>query len=197
MKRFVFAVSGASGQVIALRVLKELVTVSEVHLIISSQSFPIIRDETGLDWSGNSESEIEKKIQGHFKTDNVRFYLEQNLAAPISSGSFRTDGMFVVPCSMKTLSGIACGYANNLIERAADVTIKEGRLLLLSPREMPFSAIHLENMLKLSRLGVKIAPPVAGFYHNPKTIQDMVDFIAGKILDAAGIEHSIFARWGT
>ena len=91
--------------------------------------------------------------------------------APVASGSFKTDGMLVVPCSMKTLSGIANGYANNLIERAADVTIKEGRTLLLSPREMPFSAIHLENMLKLSRIGVKIAPPVLAFITNPRRLR--------------------------
>jgi len=119
-----------------------------------------------------------------------------NLSAPFASGSFRTDGMFIVPCSMKTLSGVANGYTENLIQRAADVTIKEGRRLVISPREMPFSAIHLENMLKLARLGVRIAPPVMGFYHKPRTIEDMVDFAAGKILDLMGIEHDIFRRWG-
>jgi len=97
---------------------------------------------------------------------------------------------------MKTLSGIACGYANSLIERAADVTIKEGRRLVLSPREMPFSAIHLENMLKLARLGVRIAPPVPAFYHAPKDISEMIDFLAGRILDAMGVEHGIYRRWG-
>ena len=118
-----------------------------------------------------------------------------NMAAPVSSGSFETDGMFVVPCSMKTLSGIAQGYTENLIQRAADVTIKEGRPLLVSPREMPFSAIHLENMLKLARLGVKIAPPVPAFYHQPESIPDLLDFLAGKILDSMGISHNIFRRW--
>jgi 4-hydroxy-3-polyprenylbenzoate decarboxylase len=98
---------------------------------------------------------------------------------------------------MKTLSGIANGYANNLTERAADVTIKEGRPLLLSPREMPFSAIHLENMLKLAKIGVKIAPPVPAFYHKPKKLDDVVDFVAGKILDSFGISHNLFRRWGT
>ena len=105
--------------------------------------------------------------------------------------------MLIVPCSMKTLAGVANGYANNLIERAADVTIKEGRPLLLSPREMPFSAIHLENMLKLARLGVKIAPPVPAFYHNPKRIEDLVDFVTGKILDSFDIKHDLFRRWGS
>lgn len=117
------------------------------------------------------------------------------MESPIASGSFRTDGMLVVPCSMKTLSGIANGYANTLIERTADVTIKEGRTLLLCPREMPLSCIHLENMLKLARIGVRIAPPVMGFYHNPESLGEMVDFIAGKILDAIGINHNLFKRW--
>ena len=106
-----------------------------------------------------------------------------------------TDGMLVVPCSMKSLSGIANGYANNLTERAADVTLKEGRPLLLCPREMPFSAIHLENMLKLSRLGVHILPAMPGFYNHPKTIEDMVDSIVGRALDLMGIENDLYKRW--
>jgi 4-hydroxy-3-polyprenylbenzoate decarboxylase len=97
---------------------------------------------------------------------------------------------------MKTLSGIASGYANNLIDRSADVAIKEGRRLIISPREMPFNAIHLENMLKLARLGVTIAPPVPAFYQQPESIDEIVDFVVGKILDCAGISHLLFRRWG-
>ncbi len=207
MKKYIFAISGASGSVIGIRVLRELLKTSEVHLIISSQSFSIIKDETGIDWTIKKSSElrvrsseskkIQKKIREYFKTDRLFFYKDTQMDASVASGSFKTDGMLVVPCSMKTLSGIANGYANNLVERAADVTIKEGRTLLLSPREMPFSAIHLENMLKLARIGVKIAPPVPAFYHKPKKIDDMVDFIAGKILDNMGIEHKLFRRWGS
>ena len=197
MKKYVFAITGASGSIIGIRALKELAKNSEVHLLISSQSFSIIKDETGVDFSGKTSAETERKIRRHFDSKQIHYHSECDLAAPVSSGSFKTEGMLVVPCSMKTLSGIASGYANNLIERAADVTIKEGRTLLLSPREMPFSAIHLENMLKLSRIGVKIAPPVLAFYHKPKKIEDIVDFIAGKILDAVGVEHDIYKRWGT
>lgn len=209
MKKYIFAITGASGSIIGIRVLKELIKHSEIHLVISSQSFSIIKEETGIDWSGdkknskfiptksgqNSKFKTEDLIRKYFNTDRLFFYRDDQLDAPIASGSFKTDGMLVVPCSMKTLSGIANGYANNLIERAADVTIKEGRALLLSPREMPFSAIHLESMLKLARIGVKIAPPVLAFYHKPKKIDDMVDFIAGKILDAVGVEHEIYRRW--
>jgi len=195
MKRFVFAISGASGSVIGVRVLRELVRTSEVYLIVSAASFSMLKDEAGIDWQAASDSAIEKKIRTSLGSKNIRYCNEQNMAAPVSSGSFRHDGMFIVPCSMKTLAGVAQGYTENLIQRAADVTIKEGRPLLLSPREMPFSAIHLENMLKLARLGVKIAPPVPGFYHAPHTIDDLLDFMAGKILDAMGIEHNIYKRW--
>lgn len=195
MKKYIFAISGASGSVIGVRVLSELLKTSEVHLIISAQSFSILKQEADIDWSGKTEADIEKKVRRYFDSKRIHCHSELNLAAPVSSGSFKTDGMLVVPCSMKTISGIANGYANNLIERAADVTIKEGRTLLLSPREMPFSAIHLENMLKLASLGVKIAPPVPAFYQKPKKIDDLVDFMAGKILDSIGIEHKLFRRW--
>ncbi len=196
MKKYVFALTGATGSIVGIRVLREVVKISEVHLVISSQSFPIIRQETGLDWYGDTAEDVQGKVRESLTSDNIHYYHEMDLAAPVSSGSFKTDGMFIVPCSMKTLSGIANGYTENLIQRTADVTIKEGRNLVISPREMPFSAIHLENMLKLARLGVKIAPPVMGFYHEPRTIEDMIDFAAGKMLDLMGIEHNIFKRWG-
>ncbi|MDA8340522.1 MAG: UbiX family flavin prenyltransferase [Nitrospiraceae bacterium] len=205
MKKHILAITGASGSIFGVRLLEELLKVSEVHLVISSNTFPIIKDETGIDWANKSQkSEVrsqksektEDRIRKYFKTERLFFYEDKQMDAPIASGSFKTDGMLVVPCSMKTLSGIANGYANNLIERAADVVIKEGRPLLLSPREMPFSAIHLENMLKLARLGVKIAPPVPAFYHQPKSLDDMVSFIVGKILDTFSIEHTLFKRWG-
>ncbi|MDI6745185.1 MAG: flavin prenyltransferase UbiX [Thermodesulfovibrionales bacterium] len=205
MKKFVFAISGASGSMIGIRVIRELLRTCEVHLVISSQSFQIIKEEAGIDWTADKKGSkgqrvkgskfIEDKIKKYFKTKRLFFYENMQMDAPVASGSFKTDGMLVVPCSMKTLSGIANGYANTLIERAADVTIKEGRQLLLSPREMPFSAIHLENMLKLARIGMKIAPPVLAFYHKPEKIDDIVDFIAGKILDAMGVEHEIYKRW--
>jgi 4-hydroxy-3-polyprenylbenzoate decarboxylase len=195
LRRYIFAITGASGSVIAIRAIKELLESSEIYLIISKQSFPIIKHETGIDWNGKTEKEIETKIRKYFNSKRIFYFAESSLFAPISSGSFKTDGMLIVPCSMKTLSGIASGYSSTLIERAADVTIKEGRLLLLSTREMPFSAIHLENMLKLARLGVKITPPVMGFYNKPKNLDEMIDFTVGKILDSFGIENKLFKRW--
>lgn len=197
MKKYVLAITGASASIVGIRVLTELVKTAEIHLIISKQSYSIIRIETGIDWSDKTILAVQKKIQRFFNTKNIYCHDETNFESPVASGSFKTDGMLVVPCSMKSLAGIANGYTNTLIERSADVTIKEGRPLLISPREMPFNAIHLENMLKLARLGVKIAPPVLGFYHKPRDINDVVDFIAGKILDVMGVEHEIYKRWGT
>jgi 4-hydroxy-3-polyprenylbenzoate decarboxylase len=123
-------------------------------------------------------------------------YGDDNLAAPISSGSFKTDGMAIVPCSMKTLASIANGFDDSLISRAAGVCIKEGRKLVVVPRETPLSAIHLENMAKLSGTGAVILPAMPGFYHRPKSIDELVSHVVGKVLDQFGIEHSLFRRWG-
>ena len=122
---------------------------------------------------------------------------EKNMASSISSGTHRIDGMIVAPCSMKTLSAIANGYDDTLVARAAGVTIKESRKLVLMVRETPFSAIHLENMLKLSRLGIVILPPVTEFYTKPKSIDDIVNHGVGKCLDQFDIEHDLYPRWGT
>ncbi|HDH05947.1 MAG TPA: UbiX family flavin prenyltransferase [Nitrospirae bacterium] len=196
MKSFIVAISGASGSIYGLRLVEELLkSVENIYLCISGPAFSIIKIETGVDWAGKSDAETEKNIRQFYSSDKIKYFGENNLAAPVSSGSFLTGGMFVVPCSMKTLSGIANGYANNLIERAADVVLKEGRKLILAPREMPFNSIHLENMLKLSRMGAKIAPPVPAFYQRPKDIDEIVDFVTGKILDSAGVMHNLFKRW--
>ncbi len=196
MNSSIVSISGASGSIYGIRLTEELLKSSDaVYICISRQAFSIIKMETGIDWSGKSESAITKTIQKHYSSTKIRYLSEDNLAAPISSGSFRTGAMFVVPCSMKTLSGIANGYANNLIERSADVALKEGKKLILSPREMPLNAIHLENMLKLARIGVVIAPPIPAFYQNPKSKEDIVDFVVGKLLDSAGIDHALFKRW--
>jgi 4-hydroxy-3-polyprenylbenzoate decarboxylase len=196
MKRFVMAMTGASGPAIGLKVVGELLKEAEVHLVISPTALSIMRDEVGLDWVSDLEDEVRHKARGYFSSQRLYCWAWDNLEAPVSSGSFHSDGMLVVPCSMKTLAGIANGYAGTLIERAADVTIKEGRTLLVSPRETPFSAIHLENMLKLARLGVRVVPPVPAFYHKPDVLDDMIDFLAGKILDSIGVEHQLFTRWG-
>jgi len=130
------------------------------------------------------------------KTLASAVYTPGDMAAHISSGSFLTDGMVVCPCSMKTLAAIASGFSHNLITRCADVSLKEGRKLLLVPRETPLSAIHLENLLKLSRLGVKILPPCVGFYTRPRTVEEIVSHLTGKILDMLEIENHMYRRWG-
>lgn len=196
MKSYIVAISGASGSIFGLRLAEELLkSNNRVYLLISEISFYIIKTETGINLSGKTASGINRKVQKHFSSKNISYFAESDLAAPIASGSFITDGMFVVPCSMKTLSGIANGYANTLIERAADVMLKEGRQLILSPRETPLNAIHLENMLKLARIGVGIVPPIPAFYHNPKDLKEIIDFVVGKILDRAGADNDLFKRW--
>jgi 4-hydroxy-3-polyprenylbenzoate decarboxylase len=195
MKRYVVAITGASGAALGLRVLEAIAADSEVHLIMSPEAIGIMLEETGLDWSAPDTAGVLEKIMKKINGPSINYWDSHDMAAPVSSGSFRTDGMIVAPCTMKTLAGISSGYAENLVQRAADVTIKEGRTLVLAPREMPLSPIHLENMLKLSRIGVKIAPPVPAFYHGPKTLDDMIDFLTGKLLDALGVEHSLYKRW--
>ncbi len=195
-RRFVFAMSGASGPVVGLWVLRQVAASAEVHLVLSGQTFSILKEESGVDWQADEAAEVQARIRRDMGSDAIHYYRDHDLAARISSGSFRTDGMFVVPCSMKTLAGIAHGYTESLIQRAADVTIKEARPLVLSPREMPFSPIHLDNMLSLARIGVRIVPPLLSFYHRPATIDEMIDFVAGKILDAMGIGNDLFRRWG-
>ncbi len=141
-------------------------------------------------------------LETDYKTDYVKSLAtsisdEKNMASSVSSGTHKIDGMIVAPCSMKTLSAIANGYDDTLVARAASVTIKESRKLILMVRETPFSAIHLENMLKLSRIGVVILPPITEFYTKPKTIDDIVNHGVGKCLDQFDLEHNLYPRWGT
>lgn len=194
MKKFILAITGASGTRLGLRLLAELSKKAEVYLVISTSAMTILKEEDGIDLIENNKEEVLRKLSS-FINGRVHYFTEKELDAPIASGSFMTDGMFIVPCSMKTLSAISNGYASNLIERAADVIIKEKRPLIIAPREMPFSPIHLENMLKLSRLGVIIAPPVPAFYHRPENLAELINFIIGKLLDEVSIEHELYKRW--
>jgi len=196
--KYIVAISGASGSAYGVAIIKGLAGAGHTVIVTASrEGLAILKEEAGHDWHAKDEGEAAHKIEKglDLKFGAVSFFGEDNLHAPISSGSFGAAGMFVAPCSMKTLAGIANGYANNLIERAADVTMKERRPLLLVPRETPLSAIHLENMLKLSRLGVHMLPAMPGFYNHPKTIEDLVNAIAGRALDLMGIDNNMYGRW--
>lgn len=180
--RLIVAVTGASGVVYGKRLLEVLKGKNEVHLIISKVSEKLIEYELGT-----TRKELEE-LANHV-------YGEDDFSSPLASGSFVTDAMIIIPCSMKTLAGIAHGYSENLILRAADVTLKEKRKLVLVPRETPLSSVHLRNLLELSFQGVVIIPAMPAFYHMPKTIDDLVDFIVGKVLDSLGLEHELYKRW--
>ncbi len=180
----IIAITGASGAIYGIRLLEELKKKGiTTHLMISKWGRLMIETET------NYSVENVKSLASHF-------YDEHDLSAAISSGSFKCDGMVVSPCSMKTLSGISSGYSDDLIIRAADVTIKEGRRLILMVRETPLSAVHLENMLKLARIGVIIMPPVPAFYADSHTIEDIVDQSVGRVMDLFGLEMDGLKRWG-
>ncbi|MBA7677107.1 putative UbiX-like flavin prenyltransferase [subsurface metagenome] len=177
------AVTGASGVHLAIRLLEILKEKDvETELIISKNAEKIVAIETEY-----NISEVRKLADKNYEVDD--------LLAPPASGSYKLDSMIIIPCSMKSLSAIANGYANNLITRAADVTIKENRKLILVVRETPFSAIHLENMLKLAKLGVIIFPPIPSYYIKPENIDELIEFTIGRILDQIGIESNI-KRWG-
>ena len=195
MKRYVIAITGASGPTLGVRVIREVAKQHETHIIMSRGALEIMHEETGTDWRAETPEGVLNKIKQDIDGPDIHYWDNKEMGASVASGSFRTDGMAVVPCSMKTLAGIAAGYAENLIQRAADVTIKEGRPLTLCPREMPLRPIHRENMLKLSRIGVRIAPPIPACYFGPKTLDDMVDFMAGKVLDTLDIPHNLYKPW--
>lgn len=192
------AITGASGAVYAQRLLELLFEQGiTVHLMVSQAARILCSDE--LDWSLPARaSDVHKYLVNEYQCnpDLLHVYGEQQWSSPLASGSHRIKTMIICPCTMGTLSAVACGSSDNLINRAADVMIKENRQLILVPRETPFSAIHLENMLKLARLGVCILPPNPGFYFRPTQFSEVVDFVVAKILDQAGIEHSLQPRWG-
>jgi 4-hydroxy-3-polyprenylbenzoate decarboxylase len=185
--RAVIAFTGASGIVYGVRLAEELSRgKAELSFAVSDGAKAVMESEM----DGGAEGTLARlgKLG--------RVYGEKDFSAPFASGSGAPDAFVVCPCSMKSLSDIANGYSDNLVKRGAEVALKEGRLLVLVPREMPFTAIQLENMLKLARLGVAIMPPQPAFYPRPKSVSDQVDFVVGKILDRMGVESGLFKRWG-
>ena len=182
--RIVLGISGASGAVYGVRLLQELKRANvEVSLIITEHGRDVLAMETGI-----PPEELEKEADYS--------YSNSDLTAPPASGSHPFDAVVICPCSMSTLSRIAAGISDNLITRAAGVCLKEGRRLILVPRETPLSTIYLRNMLSLSEAGAVILPPTPAFYHHPKTMEDLVNFIVGRVLDRLGVEHHLYRRWG-
>lgn len=209
---YVVAMTGASGAAYGLRIIGELLgRGDDVDLIISTSGFLILKEEAGLDLRGKGGGSVAEGIRACLEAPpgrggkggrgkpalkgRLNFLPSDDLTAGCASGSARVEAMVVCPCSMGTLARIASGASTNLIERAADCALKERRTLVVVPRETPLNAIHLENMLRLSRAGAAIVPAMPAFYSRPATIDDMVDFMAGKVLDVLGVENSLYKRW--
>lgn len=173
--KYVVAVTGASGSIYAKRLIEKLIAAgAKIFLVFSATGLAIFKEELAVNLPKNK---------------NLRYFENTNLHAPIASGSFKTDGMVIIPASMGSIARIACGISSNLIERAADVILKEQRKLVIVPRETPLSVIHLENMLKIAKLGGTILPAMPAFYTHPKSIDDLVDFVVGRVLDSLKLFH--------
>jgi flavin prenyltransferase len=197
-RHVVLAFTGASGAVYGLKLAGELLRASvRLTVLISRPGFAILREECGLAWEGDAAA-VRAALCRHFGVDASRlaYYAEDDFFAPIASGSAPPDALVVCPCSMGSLARIAVGISGNLLERCADVMLKEHRQVVMVPRETPLSEIHLENMLKLSRMGVRMIPAMPAFYHHPTTLDDLVNFVVGRVLDTLGIEHRLVRRWG-
>jgi flavin prenyltransferase len=192
------AITGASGSIYAQRTLVHMAAsgvVERINLVMSEAAQTVAKVELGVDLRGANSERINSWIGLQVDSRLIRLQRLDNMAARPSSGSHRQEGMVIVPCSMGTLGAIASGAGINLIHRAADVTLKEGRRLVLVPRETPYNAIHLENMLRLSHAGAHIIPASPGFYHRPQTIEALVDHLVFRILDHLGVPHSQTTRW--
>lgn len=189
MKKIVVGITGASGSIYAKRLIEELAKQEIIlHVIATSTAEKVFAYELELDF---------KDYMKGLKAQHPRLILEDNdnLFAGVASGSYGADAMIVAPCSMGTLAEIANGLTKNLLVRAADVALKEKKPLILVPRETPLNAIHLENMLKLARMNASLLPAMPGFYHKPKSLEEAVDFVVGKILDHLGISHNLYEKW--
>jgi flavin prenyltransferase len=197
-KTICLALTGASGMPYGIRLLECLLAAGcRVQLLYSQVAQIVARQEMDLELPSRA-SDAQALLRERYAAlpGELFVYGRDEWFAPVASGSNAPDAMVVCPCTMGTLAAIAQGLANRLIERAADVAIKEGRKLILVPRETPFSAIHLENMLRLSRAGAVILPPSPGFYHHPQRVEDLVDFVVARILDQLAVPHALMARWG-
>lgn len=197
-KTVTLALTGASGMAYGIRLLEILLAQGvRVYLLYSKVAQVVAQQELKLALPSRAK-EVEAFFGRHFNVaeGQLRVFGREEWFAPVASGSNPADSMVICPCTMGTLAAIAAGMNQKLIERAADVMLKENRKLILVPREMPFSAIHLENMLKLARSGAVILPANPGFYHHPENLQDIIDFVVARILDHLNIAHTLLPRWG-
>ncbi|MDR1351069.1 MAG: UbiX family flavin prenyltransferase [Zoogloeaceae bacterium] len=198
LKTFCLALTGASGQAYGLRLLECLLTAGcRVRFLYSDAARVVLRQEMALELPDAPAAAKACLLRRYPDLSGVlEVYAQDDWFSPLASGSSAPEAMVICPCSMGTLAGIAQGLAANLIERAADVALKEGKKLILTPRETPFSILHLENMLRLAHAGATILPPNPGFYQQPQSVADMVDFVVARILDQLAVPHTLLPRWG-
>lgn len=194
--RWVVGITGASGSIYGIRLIEVLLQMNfEVHLVVTEAGWRVLKEELGWDTTRRS-AVLEQRFGDAISDNRLVFHPNADIGASIASGSYRVQGMVIVPCSMGTLASISHGISDDLMTRAADVMLKENRKLLIIPRETPLHAIHLENMLSLARLGVRIIPAMPAFYYKPQSMNEMIDFMVGKVLDSMAIDHDLYRRWG-
>lgn len=198
MKNIVVGITGASGSIYAIRLIEELLRVDkQVTVLVTDAGRQVTEFETGLALAEEPQLCLQQ-LRDHFSAEtNLSYYALNNFFAPVASGSSAPDAVVICPCSMGTLGRIAAGLSDNLLERVADVALKEQKKLLLVPRETPLNQIHLENLLRVSKAGAQILPAMPGFYQKPETVTDIVNFVVGKILNNLNIEHQLLSRWGS
>jgi 4-hydroxy-3-polyprenylbenzoate decarboxylase len=197
-RHIVVILTGASGSVYGLRLIEQLLVAQQrLSLLISDAGRQVLAYETGINWESDPAA-MQKQVREHFGAgDELCCYGSNDFFAPVASGSSAPDAVVIVPCSMGTVGRIAAGLSETLIERVADVALKERRELILVPRETPFNQIHLENLLRLSKAGAHVLPAMPAFYQKPQSVDDLVDFVVGKILDSLSVNHALFKRWGS
>ena len=211
MSPLVLAITGASGAAYAVRLLHVLAASGrEIHLLVSPSGKAVVKQELGIDLNlerfdvrplleyqfPQSWSAASKRQTGNLDAAGIHYFHHGDFMAPVASGSFLTGGMVICPCSGTTLSGVACGTSSNLIQRAADVHLKERRKLILVPRETPLSIIQIENMRRVAEAGAIVLPAMPGWYHGVTCLLDQVDFVVARVLDQLGVEHELMKRWG-
>ncbi|MFA9556144.1 UbiX family flavin prenyltransferase [Evansella sp. AB-rgal1] len=192
-KVYAVGITGASGAIYGIRLVQALLKQNhQVHLLLTEAAWQVFHYELHV----NTEDKDRCLNELFGNHNNLYYHTQYEFSAPIASGSAKNSGMIIIPCSMGTLAKIAHGISSNLLERTADVMLKERRPLIIVPRETPLHSTHLENMKRLSDQGAQLVPAMPGFYHNPSSMDDLINFVVGKVLDQLGVDHNLFTRWG-